>query len=114
MLPLPSLAVTVATCGSSTVQIKLPLATPGSNERFAVALIDSVMFVPVNAIYRQQGTGDSYVFIVNGDNTVTRTKVTRGESIDTYVHIPEIDENTIVVVDGKNKLDDGATVEIVK
>lgn len=88
---------------------------PGMYCRTAIEMPQaSGVFVPVNAIYRQQGTGDSYLFVVNSDNTVARTKVTRGESIDTYVHIPEIDENTIVVIDGKNRLDDGSKVEIVK
>lgn len=104
---------------TSTVEITVENSSgklkPGMYCRTAIEMPQATgVFVPVNAIYRQQGTGDSYLFIVNGDNTVTRTKVTRGESIGTYVHIPEIEENTIVVVDGKNKLDDGAKVEIVK
>lgn len=88
---------------------------PGMYCRTAIEMPQATgVFVPVNAIYRQQGTGENYLFIVNSDNTVTRTKITRGESIDAFIHIPEIDENTIVVVDGKNRLDDGSKIEIVK
>lgn len=104
---------------TSTVEITISnndgKLKPGMYCRTAISLPEaSGVFVPVNAIYRQQGTGDNYLFVVNSDNTVSRTKITRGESVDTYVHIPEIEENTTVVIDGKNKLDDGAKIEIVK
>ncbi|MEA4905327.1 MAG: efflux RND transporter periplasmic adaptor subunit [Petrimonas sp.] len=72
------------------------------------------VFVPVNAIHRQQGTGDDFVFVVNEDNTVTRTKVTRGESQNKLIRIPELDKNSVVVIDGKNKLNDNSKIEIVK
>lgn len=104
---------------TSTVEITVENSNgklkPGMYCRTAIEMPQATgVFVPVNAIYRQQGTGENYLFIVNSDNTVTRTKITRGESIDAFIHIPEIDENTIVVVDGKNRLDDGSKIEIVK
>jgi membrane fusion protein (multidrug efflux system) len=72
------------------------------------------IFVPINAIHRQQGTGEDFVYVVNTDNTVTRTRVTRGESQNELIRIPELDKSAVVVIDGKNKLEDGAKIEIVK
>ena len=102
---------------TSTVEVTIPnngaKLKPGMFCRTAIEMPQSNgVFVPINALYRQPGTGDEFVFVVNADNTVTRTKITRGESLGTLVHIPEIDANTVVVIDGKNKLDDGAKIEI--
>lgn len=104
---------------TSTVEITVPnnnsKLKPGMYCRTAIEMPQATgVFVPVNAIYRQQGTGDNYVFIVNDDNTVTRQKITRGEALGTFIHIPELNENVTVVIDGKNKLDDGSKIEIVK
>ena len=104
---------------TSTVEITVPnnntKLKPGMYCRTSIEMpLSKGVFVPVNALYRQQGTGDNYIFIVNSDNTVSRKKVTRGEALGTLIHVPELDENSTVVVDGKNKLDDGATIEIVK
>jgi len=72
------------------------------------------VFVPINAIYRQPGTGDEFLFVVNDDNTVSRIPVKRGETVKDKIHIPEIAAGIRVVIDGKNKLDEGTLVEIVK
>mgnify|MGYP006887393459 FL=1 len=72
------------------------------------------VFIPINALHRQQGTGEDFVYIVNADNTVTRTKVTRGETRNDLICIAELDKNTVVVIDGKNKLDNDSKIEIIK
>lgn len=104
---------------TSTVEITIPnnngKLKPGMYCRTSIEMPQTTgVFVPVNAVYRKQGTGDNYVFIVNNDNTVTMQKVTRGEALGTLIHVPELDENTIVVVDGKSKLVNGSIIEIVK
>ena len=104
---------------TSTVEITIPnnngKLKPGMYCRTSIEMPQTTgVFVPVNSVYRKQGTGDSYVFIVNDDNTVTMQKVTRGEALGTLIHVPELDENTMVVVDGKSKLDNGSIIEIVK
>lgn len=103
---------------TSTVEVTIPnkgtKLKPGMFCRTAIEMPQSNgIFVPINALYRQPGTGEEFVFVVNVDNTVTRTKITRGESLGTLVHIPEIDANTIVVIDGKNKLNDDTKIEII-
>ncbi len=104
---------------TSTVEITIPnnngKLKPGMYCRTSIEMPQTTgVFVPVNSIYRKQGTGESYVFVVNNDNTVTMKQVTRGEALGTLIHVPELDENSVVVVDGKNKLDNGSLIEIVK
>lgn len=104
---------------TSTVEVTIPNSgtrlKPGMFCRTAIELPRQTgIFVPINALYRQPGTGEEYLFVVNGNNTVTRTQVTRGESLNNLVRIPEIDVNTVVVIDGKNKLDEGMSVEVVE
>lgn len=104
---------------TSTVEVAVPndrgKLKPGMFCRASVNMPQTTgVFVPVNALCRQQGTGEDFVFVLNNDNTVTRTAVTRGESVNAFVRLPEIRKNTAVVVGGKNKLDDGSIVEIVK
>ena len=104
---------------TSTVEITIPnnngKLKPGMYCRTSIEMPQATgVFVPVNAIYRKQGTGDNYVFIANSDNTVTMQKVTRGEALEAWVHVAELDADAVVVVDGKNKLDNGSTIEIVK
>lgn len=72
------------------------------------------VFVPLNAISRQQGTGDEYLFVVNEELTVSRRKITRGEVENGYVRVPEVNAGERVVVDGKNRLIDGLVVEIIQ
>lgn len=87
---------------------------PGMFGRVSISMPQTTgVFVPVNALYRQQGTGENYLFMVVDQNRVTRRKVTRGESKGNLIRIPEISADEYVVVDGKNKLDDGSPIEIV-
>lgn len=104
---------------TSTVEVVIPnngnKFKPGMFCRASLEMPQAKgVFIPINAIHRQQGTGEDFVFVVNEDNTVTRTKVTRGESQNKLIHIPELDKNSVVVIDGKNKLDENSTIEIVK
>ena len=103
---------------TATVEVTIPnremKLKPGMFGRVSISMPQTTgVFVPVNALYRQQGTGEDYLFMVVDQNRVTRRKVTRGESKGNLIRIPEISADEYVVVDGKNKLDDGSPIEIV-
>ena len=103
---------------TSTVEVSVPnngtKLKPGMYCRTSIELEQTLgVFVPMNAIYRQQGSGENFIFVVNDNNTVSRISVTRGETEGTFVHIPELDKDITVVIDGKNKLEDGSQIEIV-
>ena len=75
------------------------------------------LFVPLNAIYRLAGTAEEFVFKVNTEGTeVSRIPVTRGEINDgwAYIESDAIKSGDSIVVDGKNKLNDGSKVSVVK
>nr|WP_286849403.1 MULTISPECIES: efflux RND transporter periplasmic adaptor subunit [unclassified Proteiniphilum] len=106
------------TTRTATVEVTIPnremKLKPGMFCRVSVSMPQSKgVFVPVNALYRQQGTGEDYLFIVTDENKVTRRRVTRGESKENFIRIPEIKVNESVVIDGKNKLNEGSPIEIV-
>ncbi len=69
------------------------------------------VFVPMNAVYRQSGTGNRFVF-VEEDGVVKRIPVeqiyTRGDS----VAVDGLKGNKNVVVHGKNKIMDGDSVTV--
>ncbi|HXL00521.1 MAG TPA: efflux RND transporter periplasmic adaptor subunit [Dysgonamonadaceae bacterium] len=104
---------------TSSVEVEIPNTSlkfkPGMFCRASLELpAEKGVFVPVNAIYRQPGTGEEFVFVVNDDNTVSRISVKRGEMVKDQVHISEIAAGVRVVIDGKSKLDEGTLVEIVE
>jgi len=70
------------------------------------------IFIPLNAVYRQPGTGNDYVFIVKNDNTVTRKQIEKLYTKDTVVAVKGIKNNRKIVVNGKNKLNSGDKVTI--
>jgi membrane fusion protein (multidrug efflux system) len=48
---------------------------PGMFGRVSISMPQTIgVFVPVNALYRQQGTGEDYLFMVVDQNRVTRRK----------------------------------------
>lgn len=67
--------------------------------------------VPLNAIYRQPGTSDDYLFIVNGD-TVRRVRVERLWTDSDVVGIEGVEPGLTIVTSGKEKLHDGSLIEI--
>lgn len=70
------------------------------------------VFVPLNAIFRQSGTGNDYVFVVTNDNRAIRKPVTRISTRGKEVAISGIEEGREVVVHGKNKLKSGDWVKV--
>ncbi len=70
--------------------------------------------VPDEAIVKQAGAGDHYVYVLNG-NTVSYNKVTLGRRMDTlYEVIDGVENGATIVVAGQNKLANGMKVEVVK
>ncbi len=68
------------------------------------------VFIPLNAIFRQTGTGNHYVFIVNDEKQAIRKGVTQLYTKDKQVAVKGIKKNRDVVVHGKNKLKSGDQV----
>lgn len=67
-------------------------------------------FIPLQAIFRQTGTGNNYVFIVNDQNKAIRKPVTQLYTKEKQVAVKGIREDRNVVVHGKNKLKSGDKV----
>ncbi len=106
------------TSRTTTVELEVP----NTHNKFKPGMFCRVMlnlsptkavFVPLNAIYRQSGTGNNFVFTLNNDNTVKRVAVTQQDVVGDLVHLPELSAGDVVVVNGKNKLNDNAPVEVV-
>lgn len=69
------------------------------------------VFVPLNAIYRQEGTGNDFVFLVR-ENKAVRKPIKKLYNRDEMVAVEGISGNQQVVVHGKNKLNDGDPVKV--
>jgi membrane fusion protein (multidrug efflux system) len=69
------------------------------------------VFIPLNAIYRQPGTGNDFVFIVQ-DNRAVRKPVEKLYNQGKKVAVKGISANQQVVVHGKNRLNDGDPVQV--
>ncbi|WP_010420456.1 efflux RND transporter periplasmic adaptor subunit [Anaerophaga thermohalophila] len=70
--------------------------------------------VPDLAVQRQQGTNDSYVFVVK-DGKVTRKEVKLGRRVDDFYEvISGLDEGKEVVVEGHTGLLEGTPVEVIQ
>lgn len=104
---------------TSTVEITIPNRNlkfkPGMYCKAHIFLpaTDGV-FIPANAVYRQQGTGDNFVYVVKADEKSVERRVAHpGIVVGTEVLVPELKNGERVVLEGKNKLSDGAAIEIV-
>jgi membrane fusion protein (multidrug efflux system) len=68
------------------------------------------VFIPLNSIYRQPGTGNDFVFVVKNNNTVVRKPIERKYTMGDKVAVTGIEKNRKIVVNGKNKLNAGDKV----
>ena len=68
------------------------------------------IFIPLNAVFRQTGTGNHYVFIVNDEKQAIRKPVTQLYTKGKQVAVKGIEKNQDVIVHGKNKLNSGDQV----
>jgi RND family efflux transporter MFP subunit len=70
---------------------------------------------PDNAIVKQPGSGDRYVYLVHEDNTVSYEKVELGRRLDaTYELISGLKDGDKVAVTSLTKLKNGTSVKIVE
>ncbi len=105
---------------SRTVKVKIKtenkdfLIKPGMYANVSILLSEErAVFVPIEAIYRQPGTGNDFVFVVN-KKMVQRTPVTRKYTWHDMVAVDGIQPGETIAVGGKSKLVDGMRVEIKK
>jgi len=102
------------------VEITIPNANakirPGMYTRVAFNFGNrSNVVVPDNAIVKQPGSGDRYVFVLNDDNTVSYVKVTLGRRLDAnYEVLSGLNDGDKVAITSLTKLKDGINVEVVE
>ena len=71
--------------------------------------------VPDNAVLKQVGADEKYVFVLNEDNTVSYTPVKLGVRMgDKYEVISGLDDGATVVTTGQTRLKNNIKVDIVK
>ena len=102
------------------VEITIPNANvkvrPGMYARaiFNLGNLNNVV-VPDNAIVKQPGSGDRFVYLLNSDQTVSYVKVILGRRLDTnYEILSGLKNGDIVAVSSLTKLKDGISVQIVE
>ena len=87
---------------------------PGMYARVTITFgVNRSVVVPDQAVVKQEGTGQKFVFLLNGDGTVSRVAVTPGRHIGgEYEILDGIPEGASVVVKGQATLKDGSKVEV--
>ena len=71
--------------------------------------------VPDNAVLKQVGADDKYVYVLNEDNTVSYTPVKVGVRMgDRYEIISGLNDGDVIVTSGQTRLKDNIKVDIVK
>ncbi len=89
---------------------------PGMFTRVTINYGDNYrVVVPDNAVLKQVGADDKYVYVLNDDNTVTYTVVKLGSRMgDRYEIISGLNDGDIVVTSGQTRLKNNIEVEVVK
>lgn len=109
---IPDVLSTQTRSVKATAQLANPqrMIKPGMSAQVDI-LTESqeAIFVPLEAIFRPQGTADSYVFVLK-DNISQRVKVKQIAVVGTRVAVQGIDEATEVIVAGRNGLVSGDEV----
>lgn len=87
---------------------------PGMYARVTVTFgVNRSVVVPDQAIVKQEGTGQRFIYIVNEDSTVSYVPVTLGRHIGREYEITEgIEPGQVVVSKGQVNLRDGIKVEV--
>ena len=74
----------------------------------------SNVVVPDRAIVKQTGSGNRYVYVVHGGNTVSYERVETGRRLDnSYELISGVNDGDTVVISGQARLADGAKVQVI-
>lgn len=87
---------------------------PGMYARVTVTFgINNSIVVPDIAVFKQEGSGDRFVYVLNSDNTVSLKKVKPGLHKDFEIEILEgLSEGDMVVTKGHGALKDGIKVNV--
>ena len=102
------------------VEITIPNANakirPGMYTRVTFNLGNrSNVVVPDNAIVKQPGSGDRYVYLLNDDNTVSYIKVELGRRLDVnYEVLSGLNDGDKVAITSLTRLKDGISVRVVE
>jgi len=88
---------------------------PGMFARVTISYgVQSRVVVPDQAVVKQVGAGDYYVYVLKGDGTVSYNKVELGRRFENeYEVLSGVDNGATVVVAGQNKLVEGTKVEVI-
>ncbi len=71
--------------------------------------------VPDNAVVKQIGSGEHFVYVLNADNTVKYQKVELGKRLgNQYEILSGINEGDAIVTNGQTRLKDGVAVTLAK
>lgn len=69
--------------------------------------------VPDQAVVKQQGSGEHFIYVLNDDSTVTYTKVELGRRLgNRYEIVSGINEGDKIVTEGQARLKNGVTVNV--
>jgi membrane fusion protein (multidrug efflux system) len=111
---IPDVLSTQTRSAKAVAQLANPrrLIKPGMSAQVDVLTkSEEAVFIPLEAIFRPQGTAESYVFILDGD-VARRVKVKQIASIGNRVAVEGIKEQADVVVAGRNGLVSGDKVVV--
>ncbi len=113
----PTIDEATRTC---TVEIIVPnkdkVLRPGMFARVTVQFgVNHNVVVPDNAVVKQTGSGDRFIYVVNDDNTVTYSKVKLGRRMEYEYEILEgVQPGATIVTEGQARLKDGIKVNVTK
>ena len=87
---------------------------PGMNSKVFIDYgSENGIYVPVNAIFRQPGTPEDYLYVIEND-TAYRTRINKIKTEGEFVCVEGVEPGSVVVLEGKNKLKDKSLVNVVK
>ncbi|MFP4664921.1 MAG: efflux RND transporter periplasmic adaptor subunit [Bacteroidales bacterium] len=103
---------------ATTVEIKVP--NPGNRLKpgmYVRCMADAGqrdgIFVPMDAVFRQSGTPEEYVWLVKKDSVI-RQQIRRIDTRGERIIVDSVADGDTVVVKGKNKLENGRKIKITQ
>lgn len=107
----------------STRTFQVEVNIPNGNARVRPGMFARVTFsygkemnvvVPDQAIVKQQGSGDRYVYVVDGQNKVVFKKVELGRRMDKVYELKGgLESGETVIVTGQSRVVNGSEVEVI-
>jgi membrane fusion protein, multidrug efflux system len=90
---------------------------PGMFSRVSLDLGQvSVLVVPANAVSKQEGTNNRYIYVANSDSTAHKIRVDLGERYDDLIEIVsgELKEGDQIIFAGQEKLMEGSLISVIR